>query len=118
MKKLGTLPSTDRTTGMESMTGSVRGRLLRKSTFESNVHYVCVRRDREHIEPRSGGRNIAQGAAEGGTLGNRPNRESPEGAAGSPRPTPRPVNAHFPGGIMNPRIHGNEIAPNFWQAKS
>ena len=35
------------------------------------------------LEPRSGGGNIAQGGAEGGTLGARHPGESPEGAAGA-----------------------------------
>ena len=81
-------------------------RALPKIAFESIVHYVYVRQDRAHLEPRSGGGNIAQGGA--GTAEpwvESPPRASPERAAGSSRPTLRPVDAHFHGGIMKPRSH-------------
>ena len=37
--------------------------------FECIMHYACARRNHEPLQPRSGDRNIAQGGAEGGTLG-------------------------------------------------
>ena len=49
----------------------------------------------------------------GGTLGGTPTPTSPERAAGISRLTLRPVDTHFHGGIMKPRIHGNGLYPFF-----
>ena len=49
-----------------------------------SVHHVHDRRGYKSTKPRSGGGNLAQGEAEGGTLGTQPAGGSPERAAGIP----------------------------------
>ena len=83
---------------------------LPKTAFENIVYDVYTRQDREYLEPRSGGRNIAQGGAEGETLGRTPIGESPVRAAG------RPPNTHFHGGIMNSRFLETDCTPFARQA--
>ena len=53
------------------------------SPVERIVYYLQGRRDHKSLEPRSGGRKIAQGEAEGETLGTKQIRLSPERAAGA-----------------------------------